>query len=74
MKATLVGDECYRDQSEYDDEHNALFIRREFKNLEQAFNHFTYRMGSFILASRNPVSRRRQESHWPQARPSVVGS
>ena len=39
-----------------------------------AFHFCAYRIGSVIPASRKPLSRRRQESHSPHARPSGVGS
>src|ERR1041385_1059815 len=41
---------------------------------QKSFYFFAYRIGSFIPTSRNPLSRRRQESHSPQATPSGDGS
>ena len=38
MNAALIFDECDRDQSKYYDEHDALFVLREFENPEQTFH------------------------------------
>jgi hypothetical protein len=38
MNAALVGDECDCDQNKNDDEHHALFVRREFDDSEEAFH------------------------------------
>ena len=38
VNAPLVSDECDCDQNENDDEHHALFVRREFENLEKVFH------------------------------------
>ena len=38
MNAPLIFDERDRDQNEYDDERDALFILRQFENPEQTFH------------------------------------
>ena len=38
MNAPLIFDEHDRDQNEYDDERDALFILRKFENPEQTFH------------------------------------
>jgi hypothetical protein len=66
---------CYKgagDQCENDDQHDALFAFGKIEN--PSFQFFAYWMGSSIPASRKPLSRKRQESHSPQARPSGDGS
>jgi len=40
MNTTLIFHECYRDHKEYHDEHNALFVFREFANTEKPFHFF----------------------------------
>ena len=40
MNAALIGDEYDCDQNEHDDEHHALFVRREFENPEKPFHFF----------------------------------
>jgi len=38
VNAPFVSDECDREQNEHYDEHDALFVRREFENPKQAFH------------------------------------
>jgi len=38
MDAAFVPDECYRNQNEHSDKHDALFVFREFENAEQTFH------------------------------------
>ena len=38
MNAALVSDECDYDQNEHNNEHYALFVRRELENPEQALH------------------------------------
>ena len=45
MNATVIFDECDRDQNEYRDEHHALFVLREFENPEQTFHSVAPRFG-----------------------------
>jgi hypothetical protein len=40
MNAAFVSDKCDRDQNEYDDEHDALFVLRKFENPEKPFHFF----------------------------------
>jgi hypothetical protein len=54
MNAALVGDECDRDQNEHNDEHHALFVRRELENSEQAFHRSVAELS--VLNSRTSFS------------------
>ena len=54
MNAALVSDECDYDQNEHDDEHYALFVRRELENSEQAFHRSVAQLS--LLNSRTPFS------------------
>jgi len=38
MNTVLIPDERNRDQKEYHDQNDALFVRREFENFEQALH------------------------------------
>ena len=44
MNTAFVSDKCDRDQNEYDDEHDALFVLGKLENSEQAF-HLVLRAG-----------------------------
>jgi hypothetical protein len=54
MNAALVGDECDYDQNEHNDEHHALFVRRELENPEQALHRSVAQL--FLLNSGTPLS------------------
>jgi hypothetical protein len=38
MNAALVSEQCHRDQNEYGNEHDALFVLGKLENSEQAFH------------------------------------
>jgi hypothetical protein len=50
MNTALIFDECDRDQNEYRDEHDALFIPREFENPEQRFHSVWHSFGTRYVA------------------------
>ena len=50
MNTALIFDECDRDQNEYRDEHDALFIPREFENPEQRFHSMWHSFGIRYVA------------------------
>ena len=51
MNAALISDERDRDQNEDDDEHDALFVLREFENPEQTFHVIATKLSLRVLQS-----------------------
>ena len=54
MNAAFVSDKRDRDQNEHHDQDNALFVLREFENLEQAF-HFNAAQLWYLQTSLFPL-------------------
>jgi len=54
MNAALEGDESDYDQNEHDEEHHALFVRRELENPEQALHRSVAQLS--LLNSGTPLS------------------
>ena len=50
MNAAFISDECNRDQNKHYDEHDALFVLREFENPEQTFHSVWHSVGIRYVA------------------------